>query len=50
LFRKLKPSSYIRRQQADQKLANKFKSKFDSDATLIFGNWTVSHVKFQEAI
>ncbi|KAI9598543.1 hypothetical protein BDF19DRAFT_382362, partial [Syncephalis fuscata] len=31
-------------------LVNKLKSKFDSDATLIFGNCYASHVKFQRPI
>ncbi|KAI9599170.1 hypothetical protein BDF19DRAFT_382083, partial [Syncephalis fuscata] len=49
-LRKLKLFLYIRQQQADQKLISKIKSKFGSDATLIFGNWPASHVKFQEPI
>ncbi|KAI9593358.1 hypothetical protein BDF19DRAFT_481597 [Syncephalis fuscata] len=47
LFRKLKLFLYIRRQKADQKLVNKIKSKFDSDVTLVFGDWSASHVNFK---
>jgi hypothetical protein len=50
IFRKLKLSSYIRLQQANQKLVSKIKEKFGIDAVLLMGDWSANHQKYHEPI
>ncbi|KAI8047867.1 hypothetical protein BDF22DRAFT_462002 [Syncephalis plumigaleata] len=50
LFRKLKLSAYISKQQSDQKLIDDLRKKFDRDAAFVMGNWSAPHTKYHEPI
>ncbi|KAI8053376.1 hypothetical protein BDF22DRAFT_743303 [Syncephalis plumigaleata] len=50
LFRKLKLSAYISKQQSDQKLIDDLREKFDRDAAFVMGNWSAPHTKYHEPI
>ncbi|KAG1145137.1 hypothetical protein G6F37_005835 [Rhizopus arrhizus] len=47
-FRKLKFSSELFFDQNDQKLICSLKANFGQDAVLVFGDWSVPIVKYQE--
>jgi len=50
IYRKLKLSSYIRFQIANEKLIAKLKKQFGGDAVLIMGDWSAKHQKYHEPI
>ncbi|KAI8055234.1 hypothetical protein BDF22DRAFT_618639 [Syncephalis plumigaleata] len=50
LFRKLKLSAYISKQQSDQKLIDDLRGKFGGDAAFVMGNWSAPHTKYHEPI
>ncbi|KAG1056690.1 hypothetical protein G6F43_001445 [Rhizopus delemar] len=50
LFRKMKLSSFINKQQADTRLTKKLRERFGNDAILILGNWSAGKVKYHEPI
>ncbi|KAI8058110.1 hypothetical protein BDF22DRAFT_616097 [Syncephalis plumigaleata] len=50
LFRKLKLSAYISKQQSDQKLIDDLREKFGGDAAFVMGNWSAPHTKYHEPI
>lgn len=50
IFRKLKLSAYIRKQQNIQRLASNLKEKFGHNALFVWGNWSVPHQRYHEPI
>lgn len=48
LHRKLKFSSYMRRQKGNEKLIKELKDKFNNDAVFIMGNWSSPNTVFHE--
>ncbi|KAI8054313.1 hypothetical protein BDF22DRAFT_775088 [Syncephalis plumigaleata] len=45
LFRKLKLSAYINKQQSDHKLIQELTEKFGKEAVFVMGNWSAPHAK-----
>ncbi|KAI8048543.1 hypothetical protein BDF22DRAFT_779126 [Syncephalis plumigaleata] len=50
IWRKLKLSAYISKQQSDQKLIDDLRGKFGGDAAFVMGNWSAPHTKYHEPI
>ncbi|KAG0758207.1 hypothetical protein G6F16_010444 [Rhizopus arrhizus] len=46
----MKLSSFINQQQADKRLAKKFRKEFGNDAILILGSWSAGNIKYHEPI
>ncbi|KAJ2661945.1 hypothetical protein IW148_003152 [Coemansia sp. RSA 1199] len=50
LHRKLRLSTYINRQRADQKLASRLRKKFSPNAIFVMGNWSARMARYHEPI
>ncbi|KAI8055709.1 hypothetical protein BDF22DRAFT_617894 [Syncephalis plumigaleata] len=48
LFRKLRLSAYIKKQQSDHKLIQELTEKFKKDAVFVMGDWSAPHAKYHE--
>lgn len=47
-FRKMKFSSALYTEQNDERLVQKLRDKFGSDAVIVLGDWSAPNLKFQE--
>ncbi|KAJ2125315.1 hypothetical protein IW147_000961, partial [Coemansia sp. RSA 720] len=50
LHRKLRLSTYINRQRADQKLVSRLRKKFSPNAIFVMGNWSAPMARYHEPI
>ncbi|KAI8092844.1 uncharacterized protein BX664DRAFT_261191 [Halteromyces radiatus] len=48
VFRKLRLSAYIRRQQSDERLVKSLRNQFGNDSVLVIGDWSAPHQRHHE--